>query len=79
MQKYHLHEKGGDKQCLAITGFTAFLKGIYIPNCILKNMLEVFSPKSKYSSGFQKSIYYILGLLAFQPSDLSSYNIISIF
>lgn len=36
MQKSHLHEKGGDKQCLAIPGLTVFLKGIYIPNCILK-------------------------------------------
>lgn len=37
MQKSHLHEKGGDKQCSAITGLTVFLNSIYIPNCILNH------------------------------------------
>jgi len=48
MQKSHLHEKCAHKQCLAITGWTVFLKGIYIPNCIWKH--------KKYDGSFLSQI-----------------------
>lgn len=62
-KKSHLHEKGGHKQCLGITGLTDFYKGIYILNCILKQKKDdrTFLSQIKIFFIFWKVLFVYIG------------------